>query len=740
MTTLRHSSQTVGQKSRPRALPAHATILVMSALLEACDGKSDGKKLGDAGSDMRGDGSAVEPGDGGTGSGSDSGQQEDGGHSSVGGGPTVHGVYDVKTALPALPHLENVLGVVGPDSVTISFLPVDDAPDYRVYVLPADKDLQVEGDHVYVQNAVYRCGGNREVVNVDFDGSPAGSSAGARTLVDGQSVGGYTRSLAEANLGYVYYAPGAGRSPVYALGDPDGKADNWAFTARVQASRTKQYTTSDAVRKERLAKGWRDDGVVFYVPTRASAETATLYTALDADGHSRYYFGEGAEKNMRSEPEAAFQVLKQKAAETAPLYRVFYLPYQAFGHDELVYGKTMFERVRYQGSDKPMTELVWTGITGPTTLVVEALDSGCPYPGRLAAASIPAAHVGGSATITGFVDYPEAITPAQAQAKAPHGELFLNGQFDTATAPRATARAFLHVEPQKPETYDWFAGFEAGTRPATLKEVPCGTPSGNCFQQWRQVSSDFDIHWHTIVTDQRALGYEFGELWVRYADFAADTNGKFRLTPTTKGKVTADSYLHATMEVTAITTGRRYPQILISDRDAPIQDFLDQGNTVVVEAFRNWPNYLELQICDHRTWDVNNQCPFFQFLERKNPAGETTSFAPVAELGEQTAVDRRTRFDLFLSTKRAYILVDGKAHGCVDLPVAGIPQGDVTVTFGDVLYHSDADFPLGFHEKYLHYDTERRFDNLGFSSGVPAPEWDEQRVPCVPASSIGVHP
>lgn len=656
----------------------------------------------------------------------------------IDGQPGTHGIYDVPSALPPLPHLENVVGLMGPDSVTISFLPVDDARDYRVYVLPADSDVELDGGEVHVRNAVYRCSGDREAPGVDVDGAPAGSNFGARTLVDGQDVDGHQRSLSDALLGYVYYAAAAGRLPVYALGDPHAKADNWAFISRFDASRTKLYTASEQERSRLLAAGWRDDGIAFYVPERGE-QTTDIYTSLGPDGHTRYYFGDVAEKAKRKEPALAFSVLKAKTEGAAPLYRVFYTKYQAFGHDELVYSKTRFDRARFQGADQPLTQLHWAGITGPTTLVVEALDSGCPYPGRLAAAPIAQARVDGSATVTGYVDYAEAITPREAQATAPHGELYLNGQHDPTNAPRAVARAFLRVEPQKPEPFDWFQGFTSGSQPQGLTETDCGTPSGNCFQQWRQVSSEYDINWHTIVTGQRALGYEFGELWVRYADWAADTNGKFRITPSQKAQVNADSYLHATMEVTAITTGRRYPQLLISDRDAPIQDFLPEGNTIVLETFRNWPNYLELQVCDHRPWDVNNQCPFYQFYESKDANGEVMGLAPIAEVGERTAADLPTRFDLFLSSKRAYIILDRKPYGCVDLPTAGIPTGDVTVTFGDVLYHSDADSPLGFHKNHLQYDTERHFDNLGFSSGVAAPDWDMQRLPCVPASSIDIH-
>jgi hypothetical protein len=84
-------------------------------------------------------------------------------------------------------------------------------------------------------------------------------------------------------------------------------------------------------------------------------------------------------------------------------------------------------------------------------------------------------------------------------------------------------------------------------------------------------------------------------------------------------------------------------------------------------------------------------------------------------------------------------MMNQKPFGCVDLPAKGIPQGDVTVTYGDVLYHSAADAPLGYSKEFLTYDTERRFDNLGFSSNVPEPQWDVSRFPCVAASAIDIH-
>jgi hypothetical protein len=115
-----------------------------------------------------------------------------------------------------------------------------------------------------------------------------------------------------------------------------------------------------------------------------------------------------------------------------------------------------------------------------------------------------------------------------------------------------------------------------------------------------------------------------------------------------------------------------------------------------------------------------------------NDATSEVSLAPNAEVGEHVGVDRSTRFEAYVSTKRAYLLLDGEPYGCVDLPASGVPVGPATVTFGDVLFASNSD-QLQFYDyvrEHLYHDTQRHFDNLGFKSGVPAPAWDEARLPC----------
>ena len=219
------------------------------------------------------------------------------------------------------------------------------------------------------------------------------------------------------------------------------------------------------------------------------------------------------------------------------------------------------------------------------------------------------------------------------------------------------------------------------------------------------------------------------------ADWAANTNGKFRLTPKTKGALASDAYLHVTYDVDSFSTGRRYPQLLISDRSWPVQENLANGATIVVETINESPVDLEVQLCDHRTWEVNDQRPRWDLHHLES--GGSRFLAPVPELIDRAGRDRMNRYDVYACTERVYVLLDGAPFGCVQPTPGVMPAGPATVTFGQVLYHSGADLSPwnAFHEEHEKIMTGRHWDNLGFSSNVPAPAWDENRFPCVPASA-----
>jgi hypothetical protein len=110
--------------------------------------------------------------------------------------------------------------------------------------------------------------------------------------------------------------------------------------------------------------------------------------------------------------------------------------------------------------------------------------------------------------------------------------------------------------------------------------------------------------------------------------------------------------------------------------------------------------------------------------------GTVVRLAPNAEVGEHASVDHRVLFDVYASTQLVYVFLDGEPYACANMPSVGVPSGPVTITWGDALYHSAVDLNFGFHTDHMQIEQRRHFDNLGFSSGVPAPSWDESRLPC----------
>jgi len=185
--------------------------------------------------------------------------------------------------------------------------------------------------------------------------------------------------------------------------------------------------------------------------------------------------------------------------------------------------------------------------------------------------------------------------------------------------------------------------------------------------------------------------------------------------------------------VDMFSTLRRYPQIIITDQDAPVQYTMEKGAALVVQTFLGWPNVFQVQVCNRQMWDVNAQCPTNDRRYAPDPAdpAKNANLQPNSEPGEHSALDRSARFEVYATTRRIYTFLDGEPYGCMNLPATSVPAGPVTVTYADVLYHSAVDATFAYTNRMMQWVTRRHFDNLGFKSGVAAPPWDEQRMPCV---------
>jgi hypothetical protein len=646
----------------------------------------------------------------------------------------------VTTSLPQLPALTNVVGTLREDSVGINFDPVDGATDYRVYALPNDSDITGYSDGTLtVKNAIYRCAGMRQTFDIENNlnaSDPALTRAGQygeTTVIDADAT--------KNTLGYVYTTAASDRMPVYAV------AEYPVIDAEVgwREMRPKIYTTSTDVRTKLLAAGGRDDGIVFYVPMAASAGSQTVYSSqtsqiVAGQGWTQvqnFYFTAAdmaTHSGDTTPPAPAFEVLTASAAGTEPLMSVYYKGNES--HDELSVGPERFKRAAYQGSG-PLWHLEWAGLTGATTLVIEALANGCPYQGFLSPQHLePMGHQ---------IFY----TLDDLQTKSATGEVFINGEYDNVVGkPKPIARSFLKVTPtpHDPTAWDWYAGFGVNTDLGTMVPVP-GCTGQNC-GRWQ--TTDFDISSYLIdkpdnVTPILAMGQFLGQLWEAFDDVASDTTGKLRFTARTKGNIDTDpnKYLHATMSVDIVSTDRRYPQLIISDQDAPVQEGFanPNNNSLLVQPIQGPSMRLEIQAFHGLvaglvgSWDVNNQAPEHRLIDYDNYMLDAQPSDPPFE---HAGMDRMTKIDVFVSSQRLYAFMDDQPAGCSLFPANFVFQGPVTFTVGDVLYHEGAPDelvcagarPYAFMHVHQCTETKRHFDDLGFKSGSPPPMWDETKFPC----------
>ena len=682
------------------------------------------------------------------------------------------------SGLPDLPELTNVVATMREDSVGIDFDPFPGAVDYRVYPLPSAGDITNNADgSLTIKNAIYRCSGLRQGWDLENNlNQDAGiGDGGLGGLMVFNPPWNWQSAVADNPiLGYVYPTSGPGLVPVYAVaGYPMQDELGW------REARLKIYTTDANQRQTLLDQGWRDDGIVFYVPSTASSTTQTVYGSqlstgwnciqCDSTQHRQYYFlaADMASHQMDTTPPApAFQVLSAPATGALPLYAVLYTTDQV--HTELAAGTDRYQRALNQGNG-PLWHLEWAGLTQPTTLVVEALSSGCPYQGFLSATHLDAPP------------HQTFYTLDELQAASPTGEVFINGEFDNVpAAPVPVARSFVQVTPQPhvPAEWDWYQGFNVGTDlgPVTQGNFMGSQTMFSCsWEGCMQSDSLFQVDAYELDEPNSIAvltwGQFQGQLWEAFDDTGQDVTGRVRISANQMATIASDTYLHVTMSVNMVSSDRRYPQLIVSDQGLPVdctQTFCGGGNgignansnTVIIQAISGPPMRIETEsfhgLVNGAPWNVNNQAPEHQFLNSMpNGALSDTQFAALNPAGdppfEHAGMDRMTKFDLFVSTQRLYLFMDGAPAGCTQYPSGwNMAPGNVSVTFGDVLYHELAPDAVCSSARLFQFgnghqctETSRHFDDLGFKAGVPAPAaapaavvsgaaftWDETKLPC----------
>lgn len=636
--------------------------------------------------------------------------------------------------LPELPRIENLVPIVRGDTAIISFEAVEGALDYRIYPLPADEDVLVgaEGE-VVIRDAIYRCSGARPRV----DRRQGELKSFFDVSIEGD-VKGYKRTEAESVLGHVFTTPGPDRLPIYRVGNPNSIS---GYTWEYQAPPGREYNGAAYVdtteeRDALLAMGWRDDGIAFYAPAEG---TATIYrNSPEEKGVTFFTDGPEADKRGSDGTTEAFKALAEPTDGSVPLYRVHYA--YNHGHDNLAAGAANRDRFLYQGQ-APVTSSTWSGLTESTTLVIEALDAGCPFPnGYVAAMSAPADEVGG---------IPSQPSITIDEARSPDtGEAFINGQFEPTNRPKPIARGYVTVEPKAHPVMDWYQSFDSPDDVASLEQVVDDPGTGIKVFRNEAMSLEFEA-----TTPNMTYGQMLGQLAVgssaTYAVAAVGANAT----------LSADSYLHATLSTDFSSTNRRYPQIFITDTplgdpasDSPqtvpftkrfgplhLDGTMEVGEyrTIVTQTFGSSPE-LQVEFCDLRGWGVSAQCPkanVYGYLSGSND--DDGKWLPIPSVADYIGMDRPMKFDVYASTERVYLFVEDQPAGCAVLPAGRMPAGPVNVIFGIAAYHIEIDefaasggdaAPQQYLRRYSLAHTDRKLDDLGVSSGVQLPYWDERMI------------
>jgi hypothetical protein len=650
--------------------------------------------------------------------------------------------------MPNLPTVDGVRVDIRGDTALVEFDAYTGARDYRIYAYPEPGDVLVgAAGELTIKNAIYRCAGDLPIgTREDDQGSGFAFSLGMEKASGDVSLAGYRRNTTDAVLGYVYLTPAAGRQPVYRLADPNRTGG--FFNGDYLPPITNEYSAADYVvgaaeRARLVAAGFRDDGIVFYVPDVA---TRTVYEKKYVDSWTTgpvVYFTEGAEWNARADDKAAdvisygeaFKVLATQEAGSVPLTRVLY-----GGFDVLAAGEENFQRILHQGN-RPLRALAWSGLTARTTLVIEALDTGCPFPGGYV----------GYVHADGIPDegHYSSITLDEARIPA-SGEVFINGQHAPTNRPKPIARSFVDVTPEAAPAMDFFESFNPATPWVQPPEV--ASDGNNGFHIYRNERWAIEF---AGSPENHSFGPTLGQFHIGCIDWGSACG--FSIIPrAVSPKLEAAKYLHVRMTVDVPSTLRRYPGIMITTAlfkevdDPSIQHVYDlpvtsrlgpldeegtgKESTILVHPLI-WD--LQLQFCDKRGWGVGSQC------KKANTKGRRTHWEnngqpwlPAPVLGDQAGFDRPVQFDIYASTDKIFMFQDEKPAGCGRLPAGRMPAGPVTVLFHGVGYHLAIDEPADedtreqYLRQYSFMRTDRHFDDLGISVGVPAPSWDEAMFPC----------
>ena len=203
-----------------------------------------------------------------------------------------------------------------------------------------------------------------------------------------------------------------------------------------------------------------------------------------------------------------------------------------------------------------MRQIEVTGLASPTRLVVEAIDTACPYVGTIA---------GTHADIT-TADNSEIDAPAQgtfsvvteAEVRKGYGSLVLNGHGNNASSPgraaadvspKVLARTTLLVTPvgtsATPPTKTFFDDFVNEDQPVLVGSLP----NGNGRTQLGKLYQNSKYSFYTYDASDSQFSFSRGQMHFSLADWSQDVMSTNIAYPKKPVGLSDTDYLHVTYEV-----------------------------------------------------------------------------------------------------------------------------------------------------------------------------------------------
>jgi hypothetical protein len=482
--------------------------------------------------------------------------------------------------------------------------------------------------------------------------------------------------------------------------------------------------------------------------------------------------------------------LRVPAIAGAADYRVFAIPkgttldVDSAGH-ESVLGTTIFCGGLRQHSapaadgNEIMLDIEVAGLAADTRLVVEAIDTMCPFVG-----------IHGNADGTVVVTNPELdasdqvnfSTFTEAEIVAKYGSMIINGH--------------------RPAT---LLGAQAEDKPPMVlaRTTILAQPTGNAtpFDTWQDdfsvddpialVSSTLDVSDRTqnglMYQNSKLSFYTYGSALVQFfldrmrldivlADWSQDIFASAFAVPRQVAQLSSTDYLHVHYRVASDSSQRRYWWFFLCGADTAgatmdatgkllgniiqtpffydddgrnpvlegwncLQIFprdgspfgLDPGNTDPQTDIRVMVNKADdtardgvTNVSPNQYGNVNIAAP--SWYRRQGEGGALV--API--LDDQLVIAPTAAFDLYVRRDRVILYVNGEQRLCNDFASNALTMAEAAVGFGQVLYHTSAEreeffasYWLRSAQLYYLYNTPyadvRNWDDLGFTEHVAAP-------------------